>query len=186
MNEIDKKVAEYLETLGVSVQVVFLYSVPAPEWPHDKWKIIFNRFPKPIQDFEYSTGIGHRIDCTIRNQRGLPTGTSISSSKKIKKIRELREAAKELKLKGDTVVTLEQSPLITTGLVTQAEVLYSVISDIDCALETFQDFCDNMGLNEDSIKDRETYFACQKNGTKLRSIFSGSEVEHLRELLQDY
>ena len=129
MNEIDKKVAEYLETLGVSVWVRFTGSRTKDKWEHDSWTISFEKANRETQTFDYNTGIGHRIDCTIRNNRGLPTGERSNSPRKIKEIRDLRAAAKELKLKGANVVTLEQNPLVTTGLVTQAEVLYCLISE---------------------------------------------------------
>jgi hypothetical protein len=65
--------------------------------------------------------------------------------------------------------------------------LYCMISDMDCGeYSSFQDFCDNLGYDNDSIKALETYQACQQGARKFRQVVTTAEVEKLREVLQDY
>lgn len=44
---------------------------------------------------------------------------------------------------------------------------------------TFQDFCDELDYNNDSIKDRKTYNACIRLGEKLQSVFTEEVLETL-------
>lgn len=67
---------------------------------------------------------------------------------------------------------------------TLADILYSLQSDASVASESFDDFCGNCGYDTDSRKALETYLACQKSGTDLRSL--GLNLETLGELFQDY
>ena len=65
-----------------------------------------------------------------------------------------------------------------------ADVLYSLVSDSQCANDTFADFCADLGYDTDSRKALETYLACQESGTKLRKL--GLNLAQLSELFQDY
>ena len=64
------------------------------------------------------------------------------------------------------------------------DVLYSLVLDSQFSNETFDDFCDNFGYNNDSIKANEIYRACQKNSKKVRTFIK--DLEQAGELFQDY
>ena len=63
---------------------------------------------------------------------------------------------------------------------------YSVLaccsSEYHCP-ETFEEFCNEFGYNEDSIKDKKTFDACKKQSAKLKKIFNTKKmVEDLMEI----
>ena len=51
------------------------------------------------------------------------------------------------------------------------DVLYCLVMDYTSASETFQDFCDEFGYDNDSIKSLNVFKACQKNSEKMKRIF---------------
>jgi len=121
------------------------------------------------QDFEYSCGIGHRIE-KDRFQRDKFKKTMSRNPQKTKSnlllyIDELKSCSKPKKLNID-------------------DVLYSLILDAQSGTESFEDFCDNFGYNEDSVKHNEIYRACQKNGKKVKTFIK--DLEKASKLFQDY
>ena len=52
-------------------------------------------------------------------------------------------------------------------------------SDTDAGLESFNEFCDNMGYSNDSLHAFDVYRACAENGQKLRKAL-GAEYEAQR------
>lgn len=65
------------------------------------------------------------------------------------------------------------------------DVLNSVISDLQCGSESFDDFCDNLGYSNDSIKALEIYLSCQRNGTKMCKALGNKYTEivkHIEEM----
>jgi hypothetical protein len=64
-------------------------------------------------------------------------------------------------------------------------VISSLILDSDCGSQSFRSFCGELGYDSDSIKARGIWEACQEIGEDFRSVV-GSQIEELRELLQDY
>ncbi len=65
-------------------------------------------------------------------------------------------------------------------------VLHSLLMDMDAGAESFQDFCDNFGYDNDSIKALNTYHDCQKLGTEFRRVMGRETIAVLREVLADY
>jgi hypothetical protein len=64
------------------------------------------------------------------------------------------------------------------------DILYSLILDSQAGNETFDDFCDNFGYDNDSIKANDIYRACQKNAKKVRTFIK--DIDQANELFQDY
>ena len=50
------------------------------------------------------------------------------------------------------------------------DVLNCLVLDYSVSREDFDDFCANLGYNEDSIKASEIYNNCRKNAKKLKNI----------------
>lgn len=65
------------------------------------------------------------------------------------------------------------------------DVLYSMIMD-DVSNIDFDEFCNEFGYDNDSIKALETYKACQKQTKAYYNMFDAEERKILQELLQDY
>ena len=64
------------------------------------------------------------------------------------------------------------------------DVLYAITADADALSETFSDWCDNLGYNDDSIKAKKTWTDCRKNANKLQK--AGCNLKNLQEYFQDY
>ena len=67
-----------------------------------------------------------------------------------------------------------------------SDVLYSLIMDSESLEYSFSDWCDMLGYNTDSIKDKKIYNACIKNGKRFYSLFDKDEIQNFKELLKDY
>jgi hypothetical protein len=121
------------------------------------------------QDFEYSCGIGHRIELD-RFKRDEFKKLMNKNPKKDKAnlylyIDQLKKVSKPKPLNID-------------------DILYSLVLDSQASLETFDDFCDNFGYDNDSIKANEIYKACQKNAKKVKTFIKDLHIAS--ELFQDY
>lgn len=56
----------------------------------------------------------------------------------------------------------------------------------DISNRSFNDFCNEFGYDEDSIKALEIYKDCKKQTEVYYDMFDSEEREILRELLEDY
>jgi hypothetical protein len=64
-------------------------------------------------------------------------------------------------------------------------VLSSLVSDWNCGKDDFEDFCSNLGYDQDSRKAESTWKACRASGTKLEKLF-GDKLELIESAVEDY
>lgn len=65
------------------------------------------------------------------------------------------------------------------------DLFYNILRDADCDM-SFHDWCDELGYNKDSIKDKKVYDdCCQIRHQLIRSI-GQAEINRLSELVRDY
>lgn len=64
-------------------------------------------------------------------------------------------------------------------------IIHSITSNYNVG-ETFEDWCDMFGYDNDSIKAKDIYEACIKQSTELLAGLGEDLIEELRESLQDY
>lgn len=64
--------------------------------------------------------------------------------------------------------------------------LSSFLRDAEAIEMSFNDWCSEMGMSSDSIKDLNTYQECCKIGEKVRQLFPYDLRKKLKEALQDY
>lgn len=69
-------------------------------------------------------------------------------------------------------------PLIPTAY----DVLACLSSNIDTHIQTFDEFCSNLGYDTDSIKAKETYDLCCDESRKMSRIWNDEELDQLREI----
>lgn len=133
-------------------------------WSHDKWNVTIEG-----QDFEYNTGIGHRIekDRFKRDEFKKVFGKNPKKEKQNLLIynKEIEGCSKVKPLNID-------------------DVLYSLISDAQYGEMLFSDFCDELGYNEDSVKHNEIYKSCQQNIKKIRTFIS--DLQTASKLFSEY
>ena len=127
---------------------------------HDRYIIFINGY-----DFEYFQGIGHREERKFFNEG--------------KKFKELLYM-KPQKTKKNMIFykeNIEQASIVKPLKID--DVLSCLILDYSLSNDDFDDFCANLGYNEDSIKALEMYNNCRKNAKKLKNIIHdlGDAVE---------
>lgn len=66
---------------------------------------------------------------------------------------------------------------IWVSLPNPKDVLECLFSDLDAGEMSFDDFCDNFGYSNDSIKALDTYRACSENARKMRRLIRGGLVQ---------
>lgn len=170
INEQDIAVAKFLEDNNIVYKSVYLLDCSKDsEWQHDLFNVSLIKGSKLINT-EFKTGLGHRV---LKAKRGTVTSLAAKYSK------ELKKANIEKGLHKVEGACFAVSP-------SAASVLHSLLLDSDCGHELFEDFCDNFGYDQDSIKSLEIYKACQKIAKQLNSLFTQKQIEDLRELLEDY
>ena len=67
-----------------------------------------------------------------------------------------------------------------------ADVLYSLLLDMQARDECFDDWCSEFSYNSDSIKALSIYQQCCEIGKKMCRVFSRSQIEQLKNVLQDH
>lgn len=64
-----------------------------------------------------------------------------------------------------------------------SQVLESLKLDCECGeYETFTDFCCELGMDSDSISDRDRYLACKRIAKGLRKLFGEEVYQQFRSL----
>lgn len=66
-----------------------------------------------------------------------------------------------------------------------ADVVHSLISDAQCAADSFEGFCSEFGYDADSIKALGIYKACKKNAIKIARLL-GEDLKEFEQAAQDY
>ncbi len=155
-----------VKDLGVALDAVHLDLVtkdpdgkPA-KWAHDAWRVTFTYGDKGrVISTSYKTGLGHRKPrAGVKAERG---GFATRTDAPVK-----TERAAEL-------------GWIVPSAPTAADVLYCLVSDANGCDQSFDDWCADLGESNDSIKARDTYFACQKTRVDLISMFGLELFEKL-------
>ena len=165
MNDIEKQVNEYLETQGITWIVNYKGERTRDDWKCDAWLFTIGK-----HEFEYHTGIGHRVlserDKSLVDRSyplPRPAGTVYFAG-----YQAALRAAKKPKAPEP------------------AGLLHSLMFDSSAGHYTFSEWCSDYGYDEDSRKALETYLACQANAVKYNRLFSPEQRTKIEELLQDY
>lgn len=171
LSEVEQAVETFVtQDCGITYEVFFTGEQTRDDWKCDGWK-----FNIKGQSFEYFTGTGHReaVNNDIRQRaafgfQGLTEkdrkGQTLYGRKYLEQVEKLRKPL---------------TPPI-------AGLLYSLILDGSACDESFASWCDSLGYDTDSRKALATYEACQQGFDKMRKVFTGAQIDHIRELLQDY
>lgn len=186
ITEQDISVAKFLEDNNITFKSVYLLdNSNNDEWQHDLFNVSIIKGNKLINT-EFKTGLGHRV---LKAKQGTYTSLSTKYNKELKKAN--IEKGLHLITADHYSSTGYKKSFYASGSCfavspTAASVLYSLLLDSDCGYELFEDFCDNFGYDQDSIKALEIYKTCQKNAKQLTNLFTHEQLEVLRELLEDY
>lgn len=135
-------------------------------WIHDKWVVTIEG-----ENFDYSTGIGHRVAVN-------PLKVNKDAFNKVMNKHPRQN-------KANLLVYIDELKAVSKPNVLNIDdVLYSLILDAQSGSYSFDDFCDEFGYDNDSIKAFETYKACQTNAKKVKQFIKN--LDEAIELFQDY
>lgn len=92
----------------------------------------------------------------------------------------------QLPCRGLTVDQLADNKASKPNEPTLVDVISSVVSDTQCVAfgQTFEDFCDEFGYDEDSRSAERIFNACRDEFFGLNRL--GANLDELSELFQDY
>jgi hypothetical protein len=121
------------------------------------------------QDFEYSCGIGHRIELNTFKKEDFKNLMQ----------RNPKKTKSNLLMYVDSLKAVSKVKPLNID-----DILYSLILDSQAGAESFDDFCDNFSCDNDSMKANEIYRACQKNAKKIKTFIT--DIDKASELFQDY
>ena len=119
--------------------------------------------------FDYYTGFAHRVSTD--------KGSTRHDANAYDRIKNLN-----LKDTADNLALLLKRSKPTPP--TLDDVLHCLVMDAEAASMTFQDWCGNLGYDEDSRKALSIYHECQETYNKL--VQAGIDIDVERERLQDY
>ena len=131
----------------------------------DRYIIIINGY-----DFEYFQGIAHREERKIF-KNGMIFKELLR--KKKKKTKENMVIYKE---------NIENCSIVKPVKID--DVLNCLVLDYLVTRDNFDDFCANLGYNEDSIKAAEIYNNCRKNAKKIKNIIN--DLENAADKFNNY
>ena len=171
INDTDKAVAQFLKDNHIHFSSRYMGFNNKDGWNSDKWLVKIG-----LHEFEYNTGLGHRISHSANSYK--------LSAKQIESVKVLRDLLGNDRL-DNTVFKLSDGNSYAVSP-TQASVLYCLLSDANCAEQNFNDFCSDLGYDNDSMKAFKIYQACCDTLEKMRKIFTAKQRAELSELLQDY
>lgn len=162
MNTTETKLTDVCAALGINIEA----SLPSPgmdrrsgkasdDWPHILYSITIKRNGRPIWSGPYKLGIGH-VDYSENSKLTLGS-------------RAQARLASELALIQKVTPQLD-------------DVMGSLISDGSPHFnhETFEDWCENLGYNDDSIRDLQSYNTCMAIGIALAKAFTADELTQLQ------
>ncbi|QCQ61615.1 hypothetical protein barba126A_phanotate59 [Rheinheimera phage vB_RspM_barba_12-6A] len=173
INDTDRAVADYLKANHIHFNSRYNGTKKAFDDKNimDSWAVKIG-----LHEFEYYTGVGHRISC-LKNMYKLTT-------KQLDGVKDLKELLGKDRL-DNTVFKLSDGVSYAVSP-TQASVLYCLLLDASGAEENFYDWCANFGYETDSRKAIDIHNACCDILLKMRKIFTSAQRAELSELLQDY
>jgi hypothetical protein len=172
--------AKLMSESGITVTLTHLHVIWFDEKgereknPMDKWYALVEYRGKSFGTF-YRTGMGHRVFSKF------PAGSKWT----------LKGNGRYQSNLGDgTFYTLEQMvaknylQLPKEGPKAD-EVLHCLLTDAQSGSESFRDFCDNYGMDRDSLSALKTYLACQETRDAMLRLFGGQLLSQLIEAGQD-
>lgn len=143
----------------------------------DSWLFDFsNENWNKTERFFFYTGIGHRFIKKSNYKYPKPCHTVKHITNNDLKMMQAH-SKKFNTFFGATVSVME--PEI-------ASLLHSLVLDSQAKHESFNDWCDNFGYNNDSLKALNTYQECCKIADQLYGFFPRDTVKKFESILEDY
>lgn len=170
-SDTDLKIEALLQHWGVKRNTQYHGLIADGNWEGDSFAVTLG-----TQSFTYKTGVGHRYYTQLAIGAKPPRLTK----KADKSVRDMQA------ILGRVGFPIKDLYATFTPVPASAGVIWSLLLDSSASNESFDDWCADFGYDTDSRKALETYLACQQNGTKLRKVFTRSQLSTLQAMLEDY
>jgi hypothetical protein len=139
-------------------------------WLGDTWHVeLKDSNGKTFSFADFRTGVGNR-KITVNGQKYLND---------LKMQRKSLTDAGTFKFHSDTWNSKPVKPSVS-------DFLYNINLDSQLSLDSFEDFCSNIGLDTDSRKALDNYLQCQNIVKEYSRFFSNETREQINTILQDY
>lgn len=140
------------------------------KWGHqmDRWAVRLG-----TEVFDFWTGTGHRFIQKSTYPRG----------KNPREFKMFFTKAEKKTIHPDKLRIGQYEALAVPSL---ASVLHSILWDARLGQESFDDFCWNMGYDNDSISAFDTYRECMGMYKRIRKVLDPEHIEKLETILEDY
>jgi len=181
-SEYDKQAEEFLKKTGTEFKVTFLRNglyFGDDKEERDIYKITLKRGER---EFKFTFGQSlNDSGLRLYSQNGKRTGhKGFSIPKEIREIIDKRKQAQKLKY------WFEKKYFSLSGLIYdfgKEPSAYDVLAGLQkYEVASFQDFCDDFGYNDDSIKAKTIYEAVCKEYDSLKMLYNEAELNLLREI----
>lgn len=144
------------------VVISYMGKVDDKEWPHFLWNVAVD-YKSGFWSFPYKCGLGH-----IEKKRGAMPMPNPPYKK------------------GTIAYSEWESRNMRPEKPKVSDVMYSILQDIDAASMSFNDWCSDYGLNNDSMKDFKVYQTCCEYAVFVRKAFTSEQITAMRAALEDY
>lgn len=170
MNEYDKQAQDFATSCGLTMKCTYLGHYPRlGEYFVSQWSVVLTRPGKDPYVFTFSQSLNDSWKYLDHNSGKIYTFTKGLPVK-------LHKSHWPKKAERYQVVQYVLYPVKTPPT------LYDVLAAL-CKYcpDTFDEFCDEFGYNNDSIKAQQTYFAVQNEAAQVRRLF-GDVIKQLEEI----
>ncbi|MFM7010328.1 MAG: hypothetical protein ACKO0Z_13530 [Betaproteobacteria bacterium] len=172
-------VVNYVPTLLTESEVIKAYAAKDYALLSFKFVCVVHKGKTVVHTANYRKGIGHGVTKKSHGKRVyIAAAVSLELARGRFGIFEMKQANQH----EDRMHTGHHNIAEHTRA---SEVIASLLSDAMCAAGTFEDFCANLGYDEDSRKALETYLECQKTRNAMQRAF-GKNFDAACEVASQY
>lgn len=144
------------------VKIEYVGKVDDKEWSHFLWNVTVN-YKTGFWTFPYKCGLGH-----VEKKPGAVPMPNPPYRKDTLAYEQWERANMQPK-----------KPSV-------ADVMYSILSDIQSADHSFNNWCDEYGYDNGSMKAFKTYQTCCEYAVFVKKAFTCEQISAMRNALEDY
>lgn len=147
---------------ALPVRIDFVGKVDEKEWPHFLWNVTVT-YTGGFWSFPFKCGLGH-----VEKRKGaIPMPNPPYRKGTIAHEQWAKQAFQPKK------------PSVS-------DVMYAILLDIEAADMSFNDWCAEFGMDNDSTKAFKTYQTCCEYAVFVRKAFTREQIQAMKEALVDY
>ena len=168
MDNTPEQVAEYLASIDVEVSPGYNKTHNRDGWECDEFNVHI-KSGKGSFDTDFSTGTGHRVTYNKRKP----------VLRRLRKLYPCKQYYPSLvyRISGEEELAVKPD---------QASIIHALLMDSQAGDTSYNNWCEDWGYDNDSMKAFKVYQECCKTYEGLRLVFTGDQLRELTTLLEDY